>query len=91
VDTTFCKAYAQTILENSPVAYVKDMEPRGSLFEDKCTTGAISSVFTSFYVDHDEPLEALDEYKKSGWVLGELLDGHEFLIILPIKPDVQVA
>jgi hypothetical protein len=70
------------------VTYIKDTELRGSLFDDECTTGAVSSVFTHFYVDHDEPLEALAEYKKTGWVLGELLDGHEFLIILPtiVKP-----
>ena len=59
------------------------MELRGSLFEDECTTGAVSCVFTNFYVDHGEPLEALAVYKGTGrWVLGELLDGHEFLIIL---------
>ena len=56
------------------------MELRGSL--GNCTTGTISSIFTTFYVDHDEPLEALAFYKKE-WILGELLDDHEFLIILP--------
>ena len=55
------------------------MELRGSLFE--ATTGAISSVFTTLYVDHNEPLEALAFYKKKGWILGGLLDGHEFLIM----------
>ena len=63
------------------MAYVKDMEFRGSLFEDGCTTGTVSCVFTNFYVDHNEPLEALAAYKAGGrWVL---LEGHEFLIILP--------
>jgi hypothetical protein len=66
------------------VDYIKTMELRGSLFEDNCTTGAISSVFTNFYVDHTEPLEALKRFKENtGWVLGELFDGHEFLVILP--------
>ena len=85
VTMDFCKEHAQAILESSPVAYVKDMVLHGSLFDANCTTGAVSSVFTSFYVDHSEPLEALDKYKQNGWVLGELLDGHEFLIILPTK------
>jgi hypothetical protein len=45
----------------------------------------ISSVFTDFYVDHAKPLEALSVYKAhQQWVLGELLDGHEFLTIVPI-------
>lgn len=84
VDTAFCKLHTQTILKTSTVDYVKNMELHGSLFEDNCMTGAVSSVFTSFYVDHTEPLEALEKYKaEDGWVLGELLDGHEFLIILP--------
>jgi len=83
MSTTFCKLHAQTILATSPMAYIKEVELRGSLFDNECPTGAISSVFTSFYVDHDEPLEALNMYKETGWVLGDLLDGHEFLLILP--------
>lgn len=60
------------------------MDLCGSLFDDDCTTGAVSSTFMSFYVNHNEPLEALKEYKRhGGWVLGELLDGHKYLIILP--------
>lgn len=69
----------------SPVKYLRDAELRGSLFEENCTPGAISLVFTNFYVDHAEPLSALSIYKKEKWVLGELLDGHEFIIILPIQ------
>ena len=32
-----------------------------------CTAVAISSVFMPFYVDHDEPHEALAFYKTKGW------------------------
>lgn len=89
IDLTFCKQNAKLILEASPVEYVKSMELRGALFQDECATGAISSVFTNFYVDHDEPLQALATYKARGsWVLGELFDGHEYLIILPIHQSV---
>ncbi|THH04297.1 hypothetical protein EW146_g10212 [Bondarzewia mesenterica] len=36
-----------------------------------------------------EPLEALAAYRARGkWLLGELLDGHEFLIILPAQGSV---
>jgi hypothetical protein len=63
LDLTFCQRNAKSILVGSPVAYVKDMELCGSLFEGGCTTGAVSCVFTNFYVDHNQPLEALAAYK----------------------------
>ncbi|THH15290.1 hypothetical protein EW146_g5154 [Bondarzewia mesenterica] len=89
VDMSFCQQNAKSILEASPVDYVSTMELRGSLFEDNSTSGAISSAFTNFYVDHQEPLEALAAYRARGkWLLGELLDGHEFLIILPAQGSV---
>lgn len=50
-------------------------------------------MYTEFYVDHTEPLEALEVFKKRGWCLGELLDGHEYLVILPVTQaavDVDV-
>ena len=47
--------------------------------------GAISSVFTEFYVDYEELLEVLDKFKAcSQWCLGELLDGHEYLALVPV-------
>ncbi|PPQ90489.1 hypothetical protein CVT25_014772 [Psilocybe cyanescens] len=89
IDISFCRQYAKSILQGSPVEYVREMSLRGSLFEDTCTSGAVSSVFTNFYVDHAEPLEALAVYKaREQWRLGELLDGHEFLIILPTQGPV---
>ncbi|KAF8548633.1 hypothetical protein OG21DRAFT_1479135 [Imleria badia] len=87
VNTLFYRDIANSIIKKSPVKYLQEAELCGSLFEEDCTSGAISSVFTGFYVDHDEPLEALSVYKARGqWVLGELLDGHEFLTILPMAP-----
>jgi hypothetical protein len=91
VDLTFGQKHAKSILESSPVGYVNSMQLHGSLFKDNCTTGAISTVFTNFYVDHDEPLAALAEYNKKGqWCLGALLEGHEFLIIVPICNAIPV-
>jgi hypothetical protein len=89
VDLSFCCQNAKAILTTSPVEYVKNMELRGSLFEDNCLSGAVSSAFTRFYVDHVEPLTTLAHYKAHGqWLLGDLLEGHEFLIILPILQEV---
>lgn len=79
-------------MKKSPVKYLRDAKLCGSLFEENCTSGAISSVFTDFYVDHAEPLEALSLYTANRqWVLGELLDGHEFLIILPIRGSTDTS
>ena len=90
IDLTFCKDNAKAIIEVSPVKYVRGMQLRGSLFENTvgiaAEPGAISTVYTEFFVDHNEPLAALKIFKDSGkWCLGELLEGHEFLIILPIR------
>ena len=86
IDLSFCRKNAKLIFEASPVDYVRAMQPRGTLFEKDCTSGSISSVDTEFYVDHDEPLAALQTFKAAGrWSLGELLEGHEFLIIVPVS------
>jgi len=85
IDTDFIKQNAQEIFNVTPIEYLKDIKLRGSLFEN-CSSGVISSVYTEFYVDHNEPLEALKVFKEAGrWPLGDLLDGHEFLVILPVK------
>jgi hypothetical protein len=76
----------------TPIEYLKNIKLQGELFEDNCTSGAISCVYTKFCVDHTEPLEALQIFRqRGGWCLGELLDGHEFLIILPILEAVKVG
>jgi len=47
---------------------------------------------SNIYIDHEEPLEALAAYKASApWVLGELLDGHEYLLILPASSTKPAA
>ena len=84
VDTTFISQHAKNIFSVTLIEYLKDIKLQGSLFEDKGEPGVISSVYTEFFVDHTEPLEALEILKKWGWCLGELLDGHEYLIILPV-------
>ena len=72
------------IFNVTPVEYLRDIKLRGSLFGDD-SSGAVSCVYTEFYVDHKEPLEALNIFRsRNRWCLGELLDGHEFLILLPV-------
>lgn len=44
----------------------------------------VSGVDTNFFVDHEEPLEALKDVRKElDWPLGDLPDGSEFLILMP--------
>ena len=68
------------IIDTSPVSYLKNAKLHGSLFQDG-TDGAVSSVNTEFFVDHDEPLQTLkrwEERQDMAWPLGELPEGHEF-------------
>lgn len=56
---SFIRDNAEAIMKVSPISYVKDAELRGSLFAPQDMSGAVSSVYTKFFVDHTEPLEAL--------------------------------
>ena len=77
------KDNAESIMKASPVRYIRDAKLRGKLFNPDDTSGLVSSVDTGFYVDHGEPLEALAWVRESmEWPLGELIDGHEFILII---------
>ncbi|KAL9043761.1 MAG: hypothetical protein Q9214_003060, partial [Letrouitia sp. 1 TL-2023] len=65
VASGFIRDNAEAIMKGSPISYVKDAELRGSLFDSTDTSGAVSSVDTSFFVDHTEPLKALDWASRS--------------------------
>ncbi|KAF1956378.1 hypothetical protein CC80DRAFT_492613 [Byssothecium circinans] len=82
----FIRKHAAAVMKASPVGYVKDADLRGSLFDTGETNGVVSSVYTNFFVDHTEPLEAL-AWVRDGmdWPLGELLDGHEFVLLLEVR------
>lgn len=77
-------------MKSSPIPYVRDAKlSRGLLNPDvpHDPHDIISGVNTQFLVDHGEPLEALDLVRESwNWPLGELPDGYEFLLIVPVKP-----
>lgn len=85
IDLDFISRNAKKVLEASNIGYLKAAKLWGSIFQAGGDKGAVSSVFTEFYVDH-EPLEVLDRFKAhSQWCLGELLDGHEYLVLFPIQ------
>lgn len=84
----FIAANVPRILAATPVKYLKlaNVKLRGSLFESDCTTGAVSVVYTRFYLDHKVPQEALAVFKSRGqWCMGELIAGHEFLAVIPVE------
>ena len=86
VAVSFIRDHAEAIMKVSPIRYVKDAELRGSLFDPEDTSGVTSSVYTKFFVDHTEPLEALSWVREGlDWPLGELLDGYEFLLIMKVR------
>lgn len=56
----FIRDNANNVMKESPIEYVKNAELRGNLFDPNDTSGVISSVYTNFFVDHAEPLKALN-------------------------------
>ncbi|KAG1777586.1 hypothetical protein EV702DRAFT_1197205 [Suillus placidus] len=75
INLNFIREHASGILASSHISYLRAAQLRGTLFEDDCDSGAISSVFTKFYVDHTEPLKVMSQYQaRDQWCLGELLD-----------------
>jgi hypothetical protein len=74
----------------SPISYIKDAKLRGSVFDPDDTSSLVSSVDSGFFVDHNEPLEALAWVREeTEWPLGELFDGHEFLLVLEARRRSQ--
>ncbi|KAG7453219.1 uncharacterized protein BT62DRAFT_940616 [Guyanagaster necrorhizus] len=88
IDLDFIRRTAPRMLSVATVDYLKDAQLRGSLFEERPAAGTVSSVDTKFYVDREEPLAALKAHVASSgsWPLGELLEGHEFLIVVKVLP-----
>lgn len=80
----FIKDHAEEIMKAPPINYVRDANFRGSLFNPEDASGLVSSVDTSFWVDHT--LEALVRARELlDWPLGELHGGHEFLLIIEVR------
>ena len=80
------QACAKEVMAGSPITYVKDARLCGNIFEPESPSsgvnGPVSCVNTEFFVDHQEPLDALKWIQEDGgvWPLGDLPDGHEFLL-----------
>ncbi|KAB5560316.1 hypothetical protein GE09DRAFT_1173009 [Coniochaeta sp. 2T2.1] len=74
------------IISSHPAACLAATKSFGSELFDRVSHGIVSGVNTHFMVDHREPLEALVLVRETwNWPLGDLPDGHEYLLILPAK------
>lgn len=84
VDLEMTQKHARDILQSAPIRYVNKAILHGSLFEDDSMDGAVSSAYTNFWVDHQEPRDALAAIRRQGihWPFGELLEGHEYLVLI---------
>ncbi|CAJ2508386.1 Uu.00g134120.m01.CDS01 [Anthostomella pinea] len=86
VPLDFIAENADLLMKSSPIRYIHDAKLCGSLFNTEDSTGLVSGVDTGFFVDHGEPLEALSLVRETwNWPLGELPDGHEYLLIVQGK------
>jgi len=74
VDPFISKVVASKIVEESRIDYLCNC----SLVME----GDFCLVNTDFHVDHAEPENALAALEPASWVLGSLLDGHEFIAII---------
>ncbi|KAJ9129953.1 Tartrate dehydrogenase [Pleurostoma richardsiae] len=85
VSLDFIKQHAEAVMKTSPITYINQATLCGSLFEPSDSSGLVSGVNTGFFVDHEEPLEALSVVRETWrWPLGDLPDGHEYLLVIPV-------
>jgi len=87
VNLKMMKLHARKVMDSCPVGYVKEAKLRGTLFGGDDEDGSVSCADTRFWVDHEEPLEALRILRERGtvWQFGDLLDGHEFIVLVKGK------
>lgn len=77
---------ATAIVKSSPVPYIRDAKVRGALFGISNADDMVSAVDTRFFIDHDEPKEVLGNIKEvCTWPLGDIHEGHEFLLVIENK------
>ncbi|CAF1196336.1 unnamed protein product [Adineta steineri] len=88
INLKFIADHAENVIRVCNIPYVSHTQIVGSIFDKQPPLAVdidqqpISLVNTDFFVDHKELLVILENISKK-WLLGPLLDGHEFLIVLP--------
>jgi hypothetical protein len=88
ISLAFIKEHAESVVKSSPVTYIHNAKLHGVLFDAAETDDRVSSAYSGFFVDHEEPLLSLERIRKSGhWPLGELLEGNEFILLVSNEPE----
>jgi predicted GNAT family acetyltransferase len=88
IDLKFIGDHAKDVIRVCNIPYLSEHQLVGSIFNIQSllvvenNQQQISLVKTDFFVDHKEVLAILKDIRQK-WILGPLLDGHEFLAILP--------
>ena len=88
IDLKFIADHAKDVIRACNVPYLSNAQLVGSIFNAESSLNIddneqrLSLIKTDFFVDHEEPLTALKNLPKK-WILGPLLDGCEFFVVLP--------
>ncbi|CAF1465783.1 unnamed protein product [Rotaria sp. Silwood1] len=88
IDLKFIADHGKDIIRACNIPYLSHAQFVGSIFNNQSVLPVnndqqpVSLVKTDFFVDHKEVLVILKDIREK-WNLGPLLDGHEFLVVLP--------
>jgi hypothetical protein len=87
-DEDFIRNNLRQIITLFKIPYLVDKPLIGSLFQQTSDDGPRLQIDTGFYTDHTEPLEALSKLPADvNWPLGQLLDGHEFVVVFSVESN----
>ncbi|CAF1641435.1 unnamed protein product [Adineta ricciae] len=88
INLKFIADHAKDIIEICKIPYISRSQVIGSIFDKQSSQMVdideepVSLIKTDFFVDHKEVLTILEKIQQT-WILEPLLEGHEFVIILP--------
>ncbi|XXH01115.1 Flavin-linked sulfhydryl oxidase of the mitochondrial IMS [Hypoxylon texense] len=86
IPVDFARERAAGVMAASPIGYIQNAKLRGSLFDAHDATGLRCGVDTKFFIDHSElELEVALLQETENWPLGDLPDGHEFLLLFDVE------
>ena len=88
LDLKFIGDHAKDVIRACDIPYLSNIQLIGPIFNKQSSSTVnsnqqpVSLVNTDFFVDHKEVLAILKHLNEK-WKLGSLLDGHEFVVVLP--------
>ena len=88
VDLKLIADHAEDVIKACNIPYLSGAQLVGSIFTTQSSLAVeneqqpVSLIKTDFYVDHCEVLAALKDVRKK-WILGPILDGHEYFVVVP--------